>query len=90
VWNNRFEEAFRIEDNFMSRLYVHCFAEGIEQYLEMLFIKRQIEHLNKLFSDVEFKYAFLTHYEVFILLLLNPEFTITKMDEFVMLVNKVN
>ncbi len=90
VWNNWFDEAFRLESNFMSRMYWHSFSEGIGQYLEMLIIKQQTEHLKILFSDIEFKYAFLTHYEVFVSLLINPEYTITKMNEFVPLVNKVN
>jgi hypothetical protein len=90
VWNNWFDEAFQLEGNFMSRMYWHSFSEGIGQYLEMLILKQQTEHLTSIFSDIEFKYAFLTHYEVFVSLLINPEYTITKMNEFVPLVNKVN
>jgi hypothetical protein len=90
VWNNWFDEAFQLENNFMNRMYWHSFSEGIGQYLEMLIIKQQTDHLKTLFNDIEFKYAFLTHFEVFVSLLINPEYTITKMNEFVPLVNKVN
>ena len=90
VWNSWFEEAFQLEKYFMNRTYWLSFSEGIGQYLEMLILKKQSIHLNVLFSDIEFKYAFLTHYEVFISFLVNPDCTITKMNEFVPLVNKID
>lgn len=90
LWNNWFEEAFNIEEYFLNRLYWHSSREQIGHYLSMLIIKQQWEHLKELFADIEFKYAFLTHYEVAVSLLQNPNYTITKMNEFVPLVNFVN
>lgn len=90
VWNEWFDEAFALEEYFMSRLYWHTFQEGISQYIEMLIIKQQDEHLEEIFSDMEFRYCFLTLYEVYISLLKNPDYPVTKMTEFVPLVNKIN
>lgn len=90
LWNNWFDESFTIEENFLSRLYWHSFHKEIEFYNDMLIIERQLEHLQKTFSDIEFRFAFLTHYEVAISLLNNPHYVITKMNEFVPLMNYVN
>ncbi len=90
VWNEWFEEAFAMEEYFMTRMYWHAFREGIEQYIEMLIVQRQEKHLAEIFADTEFRYCFLNHYEAYISLLIDPTLTITKMTEFVTLVNKIN
>jgi hypothetical protein len=90
LWNNWFEEAFEIEDNFLSPLFWHTGKEQIHQYVEMLMIKRRSIHLGKLFDDAQFQYAFFTHFEVYYSLFINPEYTILKMNEFIQLLNKVN
>jgi hypothetical protein len=90
IWNEWYEEAFELEEFFITRLYWHAFREGIEQYIEMLIVMKQERHLEEIFTDTEFRYCFLNHYEAYISLLVNPDLTITKMNEFVPLVNKIN
>lgn len=90
VWNNWFDEAFEIEEYFLANTYWHPIREQIEQYLEMLIIKRRSVHLGKLFDNPEFQYSFLTYFEVYYSLFLDPTLTITKMSEFVQLINKIN
>jgi len=91
LWNEWFEEAFALEQYFLSdTAFWIPFKENIGFYLEMLIAKEQTLHLNKLFDDLDFKYAFLPWYEVFISLLSDPEYRITKIDLFVPIVNRVN
>lgn len=90
VWNNWFDEAFEIEENFIANTYWHPFREQIVQYLELLIIKRRSVHLGKLFDNPEFQYSFLTYFEVYYSLFIDNTLTITKMDEFVPLYNRIN
>jgi hypothetical protein len=90
LWNNWFDEAFEIDGHFLSPLYQEYFKEGIEQYIEMLLVKRQGARLLQLFDAAVFKAAFLPHYEVYQSLLVSVEYPVTNMQAFVPLVNKVN
>ena len=73
LWNEKFDEAFSLDDMFLTRMHWNNFSGGIARYLEMLIIKKQTTHLNTLFADNDFKDAFITQYEAFIALLIYPD-----------------
>ena len=90
VWNNWFTEAFEMDYRFLYDMHVEHFTEGIEQYLEMLMVKRQQARLNELFDTPAFKEAFLNHYDVYHSLFISSDHKVTDMKAFIPLVNKVN
>jgi hypothetical protein len=73
LWAGKFDEAFSLDDMFLTRMHWNNFTGGIARYLEMLIIKKQATHLNTLFADDDFKAAFITQDEAFIALLIYPD-----------------
>ena len=91
VWNERYAEAFDLEEHFLKHPgFGVSFKEYIGHYMVMLMIKEQKEHLNYLFKDIQFKYAFLPWWEAYMSLLVDPNTTITRMNETVAIINQVN
>lgn len=78
LWNNWFEEAFEAEQHFIKQELWDDFEIGIHAYLSVLIIKKQTAHLDELFKDDAFKEKFIAHYEVFISLLVNPDYRVTQ------------
>ena len=81
VWNGWYKEAAAIEEHFMSPPYWLPFKEHIGHYMVMLIAKKQTAHLQRIFSDPQFKYAFLPWWEAFMSLLIDDTTTITRMDD---------
>jgi hypothetical protein len=77
IWNGWYEEAFAVEEHFITEHFWDKFKSSINAYIQMLIIKKQITHLGKIFSDVFFKKEFMEHYEVYISLLVNPDYQVT-------------
>jgi hypothetical protein len=90
LWNNWFTEAFEIDFFFLGPYYRQNTPELVEQYIEMLIIKRQQLRLQQLFNDKDFKTAFINHYDVYYSLLVNANHHYTNGLNFTVLVNKVN
>jgi len=91
VWNNCFDEA-AITDSYYIRIhpfYAHM-DEVIKPYLEMLIAKKQTEYLEYLFGIEQFKQHFLTHYEAYISLLVNPHYECSRMLKMVPIINRIN
>jgi len=82
LWAGKFEEAFSLDDMFLTRMHWNNFSGGIARYLEMLIIKKQTTRLNNLFADDDFKVAFITQYEAFITLLIYPDQEISDQHAF--------
>lgn len=78
LWSNWFEEAFEAEKYFITNDLWNELETGIHAYLSVLIIKKQTAHLEQLFSDDAFKDKFIAHYEVYISLLVNPDYRVTQ------------
>jgi hypothetical protein len=91
VWNEWYSEAFELEEHFLSHPgFWVSFKEYIGHYMVMLMIKDQREHLQALFKEVQFKYAFLPWWEAYMSLLVDETTRITRMNETVAIINQVH
>ncbi len=90
VWNNRFIEAAKCDQQYIlkSSLWPEM-IKVIQSYLEMLMIKKHTEYLDHLFNHTAFKDYFFVHYEAY-MSIKNPNFEWTKMREVVPIINRVN
>lgn len=89
-WNNLFEK-----NRYNDFLYLHIpnmwpfMKTGLEPYLELLLIKKQVIYLEEIFEDVKFRNFFFPHYEAFISLLVNPEYECTCMQKVIPITKRV-
>ncbi|MBL7691445.1 MAG: hypothetical protein JNM41_07615 [Flavipsychrobacter sp.] len=91
AWNNKIEDAARIDEHYLRYPNVwDTLNDYINPYLEMLMAKKQADYLHFLFEDRDFRNKFLAHYEAYISLLVNDRYELTRMQEVVGIINRVN
>lgn len=91
AWNDQFNLAAEADQNYIHNPVAWSHLEPyIIPYLEMLTVKKKVDYLNFLFSDMAFQKRFFPHYDVFISLFINDQHEIRNMQEFVKIVNRVN
>lgn len=89
-WNNLFEEAQRIEKNFMQEPVWNALYDMIGGYLELLIAKDRREHLRNMFGNIAFRKQFIHHYEVYVSLFFDETFPLTNTMMAVPIFNRVN
>ncbi|MCW3124171.1 MAG: hypothetical protein JWQ38_3663 [Flavipsychrobacter sp.] len=91
AWNDEIDEAAIIDDRYLRYPNVwDALKNYISPYLEMLMAKKQGDYLTFLFHDADFKNKFLAHYEAYISLFVDDSYELTRMQEVVGIINRIN
>jgi hypothetical protein len=91
LYNDWFEEAFELEQCFIGMKYFEVYRKNINAYLSSLIVKNKSGQLEKLFSDAALKERYMEYYEVYISMLVNPNYHVTlKWNILVPIINEIN
>jgi hypothetical protein len=91
AWNNRVSDAAAIDALYIFYPPLWDYLEDhIPPYLEMLMVKGWEDYLHYLFKDKDFRKRFLSHYEAYVSLFVNGNYTLTCVGEVVGIINRVN
>lgn len=92
VWDEEYDLAKKLEDSFLynKTFWVENYKQIIDAYLMMLIIQKQINHLNKIFENLDFRNYFISYQDVY-LSYLNPNYEFKgKSDLFSLTINIIN
>ncbi|HEY6975571.1 MAG TPA: hypothetical protein VH396_04740, partial [Chitinophagaceae bacterium] len=91
VWNNLFEAAADIHENFLyTKELWEIMRTEIYAYLELLMIKKQKEQIRKIFSNMEFRKKFVHHYDVYVSLFIDDTYPLTNTLKCMAIFNRIN